>query len=183
MMIVIVVGVGILLLTGLGFSVLQERRRVQRLQERFGSEYARTIRSYPDREAAEIELKERLRRHDELDLKDLSGDARRGYLDRFVSLQGAFEADPRGALAGADSLVHEILQKRGYPIESTEQLTADLSVDHPEAAAEYRAGCSSTPLRRSRQMRTAFARYERITYDLLNRATSRATSRSSSEQT
>ena len=171
-MIVIGIGVGVLLALAFGFSVLWERRRARRLEERFGAEYARTIRRYPDREAAEVELEERLRRHDELDLAELSDDARLGYLNRFVSLQAAFEADPRGALLGADSLVREILQTRGYPFESTEQLTGDLSVDHPAAAREYRAGWSSTPLRRPRQMRAAFARYERITYDLLDRSTS-----------
>lgn len=166
----ILIGAGILVPAVVGLSVLREHRRVRRLRRQFGPEYARTIGGYPDREAAELELEERLRRHDELAVRDLSDDARCRCLDRFVSLQGAFEADPRSALAGVDALVIEILRARGYPVDSTEQVIADMSVDHPEAAHDYRAALAlmATTTRRRRQMRTAFARYERVVYGLLD---------------
>lgn len=169
MVVAVVIGLGILLLA-LGFAVLRERRRVRRLRQRFGPEYVRTIRGYPDREAAELELQERLRRHEGLDLRQLPDDARRRYLYRFVSLQGAFETDPRAAVAGADTLVIEILRARGYPFDSADQLIADMSVDHPAAAEEYRTAQTLTaaPGRRRRQLRSAFARYERIVYDVLD---------------
>ena len=77
------------------------------------------------------------------------------------------------ALAEAETLVTEILRSRGYPAESYQQAVADISVDDPDAAFEYRAAFSlvtreSHPGGPSeQQLRTALMHYRELVERLL----------------
>src|SRR5436309_9320293 len=87
-------------------------KRTRALQGTFGREYDRTVEQTGDRRAAERELLERQKRHDELDLQPLSPESRERYVRRWRSTQARFVDDPKGAVAEADQLVQDVMQER-----------------------------------------------------------------------
>jgi hypothetical protein len=113
-------------------------RRTRSLQDRFGREYDRAVEHAGDRREAERELREREKRHDELDLRPLSPEARDRYVEEWRATQGRFVDDPTGAVADADRLVQRVMRDRGYPVDDFEQRAADISVEHPELVEKYR---------------------------------------------
>ena len=113
-------------------------KRSRALKDTFGREYDRTIDHAGDRRAAERELRERQRRHDELDIRPLSPESRDRYARRWQSTQARFVDDPKGAVAEADTLVQEVMQERGYPTKDFERRVADISIDHPDVVEKYR---------------------------------------------
>jgi hypothetical protein len=116
-----------------------QRRRTSALQDRFGSsEYDRTLEKEGGRRSAERELREREKRHDELELRPLSPEARRGFQQEWEETQAVFVDDPKGAVARADQLVQRVMKERGYPVEDFDQRAADISVEHPELVEKYR---------------------------------------------
>ena len=134
----IVIGVIVaIVVLGVVFSALRTRRS-RSLQDQFGREYDRTVDKAGGRREAERELAERQKRHDELDLKPLSQDARERYLQQWQVTQGRFVDDPTGAVSEADDLVQRVMRDRGYPVDDFEQRAADISVEHPELVEKYR---------------------------------------------
>src|SRR5438034_3431791 len=134
--IVIAVVVAIVVL-GILATALRTRRS-RSLQDRFGREYDRTVDKAGDRREAEQELKEREKRHDELELRPLSQDERERYLLQWQATQGRFVDDPTGAASEADDLVQRVMRARGYPVDDFEQRAADISVEHPDLVEKYR---------------------------------------------
>ena len=103
----IVIGVFVaIVVLGVVFSALRTRRS-RSLQDQFGREYDRTVDKAGGRREAERELAERQKRHDELELKPLSQDARERYLQQWQVTQGRFVDDPTGAVSEADDLVQQ----------------------------------------------------------------------------
>ncbi len=134
----IVIGVIVaIVVLGVVFSALRTRRS-RSLQDQFGREYDRTVDKAGGRREAERELAERQKRHDELELKPLSQDARERYLQQWQVTQGRFVDDPTGAVSEADDLVQKVMRDRGYPVDDFEQRAADISVEHPELVEKYR---------------------------------------------
>jgi hypothetical protein len=134
----IVIGVVVaLVILGVFASVLRTRRS-RSLQDRFGREYDRTVDKAGGRREAEQELRKREQRHDELELRPLSADARERYLRQWQVTQGRFVDDPTGAVSEADNLVQQAMRDRGYPVDDFEQRAADISVRHPELVEKYR---------------------------------------------
>jgi hypothetical protein len=113
-------------------------KRSRALQDTFGREYDRTVGQTGDRRAAEKELRERQKRHDELDIRPLSPESRDRYVRRWQSTQTRFVDDPKGAVAEADVLVQEVMQERGYPTKDFDRRVDDISVDHPDLVEKYR---------------------------------------------
>jgi FtsZ-interacting cell division protein ZipA len=113
-------------------------RRSRSLQDRFGREYDRTVERAGGRREAEEELRDREKRHDALELRPLSQDARERYLLQWQTTQGRFVDDPKGAVSEADELVQRVMRDRGYPVDDFEQRAADISVEHPELVERYR---------------------------------------------
>ena len=137
------IAAAIILIAGLIIGVtrsLTGRRRTQRLQERFGPEYERTVAETGEQGAAEKELAARERKRKKLDIVELSPAAREGYTERWRVVQSTFVDDPSGALAAADELVTHVMRDRGYPVDDFEQQASDISVDHPTVVQNYRAG-------------------------------------------
>lgn len=118
--------------------VAAQRRRSEHLRERFGPEYDRTVQSTGDRRHAEAELRDRERRREKLDIHPLSDTQRDRYVSDWKATQAQFVDDPRGALAKADSLLHEVMEARGYPTGDFDQQAADLSVDFASVVNDYR---------------------------------------------
>ncbi|MDX6409619.1 MAG: hypothetical protein QOE13_2690 [Gaiellaceae bacterium] len=134
----IVIGMAVaVVVVGVLISALRTRRS-RSLQDRFGREYDRTVDKAGGRREAEQELKEREKRHDELELRPLSQDARDRYLEQWQVTQGRFVDDPTGAVSEADDLVQRVMRDRGYPVDDFEQRAADISVEHPELVEKYR---------------------------------------------
>jgi hypothetical protein len=134
----IVIGVIVaIVVLGVVFSALRTRRS-RSLQDQFGREYDRTVDKAGGRREAERELAERQKRHDELELRPLSQEARERYLQQWQVTQARFVDDPTGAVSEADDLVQRVMRDRGYPVDDFEQRAADISVEHPELVEKYR---------------------------------------------
>lgn len=134
--IVIAVAVVIVLLAIVWSAMRKKRTRA--LQDTFGREYDRTVDQAGGRRAAERELSDRQKQHEQLDIRPLSPESRDRYLRRWQSTQSRFVDDPRGAVNEADTLVQEVMQERGYPTKDFERRVADISVDHPDLVEKYR---------------------------------------------
>lgn len=135
----IVIGVGVVVVIAATLFGA-DRRRSQRLEEKFGSEYSRTVSERGDRRAAESELREREQVRERLEIRPLSDRQRERYASEWQQVQSDFVDNPSGALAEADRLVAEVMRERGYPVDDFEQQAAIVSVDHPDVVANYREG-------------------------------------------
>jgi len=113
-------------------------RKTRSLQDRFGREYDRTVEHAGGRREAERELREREKRHDELQLRPLRPEARDEYVREWKATQTRFVDDPKGAVRDADDLVQRVMKDRGYPVADFEQRAADVSVEHPQVVEKYR---------------------------------------------
>lgn len=116
-----------------------QKRQSERLQQRFGPEYARTVDQLGSRAKAESELKAREDRVGKLNIVPLSSSDASRFSQAWANLQASFVDNPKGVVAQADQLVRELMLKRGYPMGDFEHRAADISVDHPEVVANYRA--------------------------------------------
>jgi hypothetical protein len=80
--------------------------------------------------------------------------------------------DPRGAVNHADTLVQDVMRRRGYPVGDFDQNANDLSVDHPRVVENYRVA-HAIALRESQGMdntedlRNAMVSYRALFEDLL----------------
>lgn len=120
-------------------TVVMRRQRSQRLRQRFGPEYARTVDELGGRTKAEVELRKREERVDRLNITPLApADAAR-FNQAWNALQGRFIDNPKGVVAEADLLVRELMVKRGYPMGDFERRAANISVDHPDVVTTYRS--------------------------------------------
>jgi hypothetical protein len=138
---IVIVVVAALIVLGAIMAWTQQRRRGQ-LQDRFGSEYDRTVSEQGDRRAAERELAERERKRERLDIVPLSPEAQEKYSASWRDVQGRFVDDPADAVNEADGLVTSVMRDRGYPIDDFDQRADDISVDHPDVVENYRAAHS-----------------------------------------
>jgi hypothetical protein len=152
--------------------VLGQRRRTQALQERFGPEYQRTVARTGDQRAAESDLTARERRRRELEVVQLDPAVRARYLQAWRVTQGKFVDDPAGATREADALVAKVMRDRGYPVDDFDQRAADVSVDHPRVAENYRAAhalsqANEQGLASTDDLRQAFVHYRSLFAELL----------------
>ncbi len=112
------------------------RRRA--LQKQFGPEYDRVVAEKDNRSAAEQELRERERRHSELELTPLSPESKARYSAAWEDVQIRFVDAPDEAVATADGLVTRLIAERGYPTGSYDDQLATLSVEHAKTLEHYR---------------------------------------------
>ena len=117
----------------------RKSRDTDRLKDRFGPEYERTVSEAGDEKAAEKELLAREQKRDELDIRPLAPAVLDAYVIRWRAVQTAFVDHPSGAVGEADLLVTEVMRDRGYPVDDFDRQAADISVDHPTVVADYRA--------------------------------------------
>src|SRR5262245_43518684 len=126
-------------LVALAALLLYRNNQSQRLEKRFGPEYGRTLSEHGNREKAEAELLAREKRVSRFKILPLSREDAQRYERDWKTLQARFVDDPKGAVAQADRLVRDVMQRRGYPMGDFERLAADISVDHPVVVENYRA--------------------------------------------
>ncbi len=143
------------------------RRRTARLKEQFGSEYDRTVFEAGDQNAAEKELVARERQHKKLDIVPLSPESHRKYAEAWRGVQTAFVDNPASAVGEADRLVTLVMRERGYPVDDFDRRIADVSVDHPAVAQNYRAAHSIHLSQRERDIDTEEQRQALVHYRAL----------------
>jgi hypothetical protein len=119
---------------------MMKRKETKQLQSQFGPEYDRTVEAADNKKAAESELAERRERREQLDIRPLSSAARERYVEQWQIVQAQFVDNPSGAVGSADQLIQSVMADRGYPVDDFESRAADVSVDHPHVAANYREG-------------------------------------------
>jgi hypothetical protein len=128
----------ILLAIVVGITLYNSSRRTKKLRSKFGPEYRRVARAEGDATRGEKVLQEREKRVKKLDIHPLTEQQRNEFADSWELAQAEFVDDPTAAVAHADALVQEVLSVRGYPVVDFEQRVADISVDHPAVAQNYR---------------------------------------------
>jgi hypothetical protein len=119
-------------------AVVYQRRKSSRLEQRFGSEYDRTVEQSDDRRSGEKILREREKRRSQFDVAPLSGADADRYREEWLSIQGGFVDRPAEAVQQADSLVVRMMRDSGYPVDDFDHRVDDISVDHPDVAQHYR---------------------------------------------
>ena len=134
----IVVGVAVLVLIALAAWFFYQKKQSQRLQQRFGPEYKRTIDQLGSRTKTESELKAREKRVERLHIVPLAPPEAARFSQAWKAVQSRFVDNPKNAVVEADKLVRELMQKRGYPVGDFERRAADISVDHPNVVENYR---------------------------------------------
>jgi len=154
-------------------AFLAQRRRTQNLQQRFGPEYERTVARAGGQRTAESELRAREHRRRELHIVPLEPAARDRYQDAWRKTQSRFVDDPGTTIREADALVTLVMRDRGYPVDDFEQQAADVSVDHPDVAENYRAAhalsrANEKGLAGTDDLRQAFMLYRSLFAQLLD---------------
>ncbi|RIV36582.1 hypothetical protein [Micromonospora radicis] len=161
----------ILILAAVAAAVVVAGRR-RALRQRFGPEYDHVIAEQDSRSAAERELRDRERRHAELELVPLEPASRARYAAAWEELQVRFIDSPAETVGQADELVTRLVAERGYPTGDFSDQLAHLSVDHARTLSHYR-DAHEIHLRNSRgeasteDLRQAVVHYRALFADLL----------------
>jgi hypothetical protein len=176
--IIVLVIVIVVVLLLIGAAVVMQRRRA--LRARFGPEYDRAVESADDRRAAERELRERERRHAELELRPLDPASRERYSVSWEEIQGRFVDAPDQAVGEADDLITRLMAERGYPTGDYDDQLAHLSVEHARTLDHYRKahdinGLNSRGEATTEQLRQALVHYRALVADLLGTEPDRLT--------
>ncbi|MEV0724015.1 hypothetical protein AB0I37_14685 [Micromonospora purpureochromogenes] len=134
--VIVVVLVVLVVVALVAAAVVAGRRRA--LKRRFGPEYDRVVAEQDSRGAAERELRDRERRHAELELSPLDPESRARYAAAWEELQVRFVDSPGETVGDADELVSRLIAERGYPTGDFSDQIAHLSVDHARTLTHYR---------------------------------------------
>lgn len=135
----IVIVLLVVVVLALGGLLYFQRHRSEQLRSRFGAEYDRTIKDSGDKGKAEAQLIEREKRVKSLSIRPLEPADRARFTRSWQDVQAEFVDDPQGSIGHADSLLADVMSARGYPVSDFEQMSADISVDHPGVVQNYRA--------------------------------------------
>src|SRR5580658_5396211 len=170
---IVLAAVAVIALIAAGAWALSHRKKQsQRLRQRFGSEYGRTVEELGGRSKAETELKAREVRVENLSITPLAPPDAARFTQAWNALQSRFVDNPKGVVVQADELVRELMLKRGYPMGDFERQAGDISVDHPTIVASYRAAQAITVrhdrgLADTEELRQAVVHYRALFDELL----------------
>jgi hypothetical protein len=147
-------------------------KQSDKLHERFGPEYDRTVSKFGSRSKGESELKAREKRVERLDIVPLEPKEAARFGEAWGLLQNRFVDNPAWTVTEAEHLVRELMQKRGYPMGDFERRADDISVDHPDVVANYRSAQAIASRDRSgpgdtEELRKAVVHYRALFDDLL----------------
>ena len=167
-LVIVLIALVVIVLVGVGWYLM----RRQQLQRRFGPEYDRTVAEGDNRLAAERELRQRERRHAELELKELTPEARERYTAQWDEIQARFVDAPENAVGAADDLVTQLIADRGYPTDDYAEQLDHLSVEHARTLGNYREAHEISLRNRegkatTEQLRQAVLHYRSLVADLL----------------
>jgi hypothetical protein len=128
----------LVLAMGVALWMYIQKQRTQKLRSQFGPEYDRAIGEHKNRGQAESELQKRAERVAKFHIQPLPAGDRSRYAEDWHREQSLFVDDPRAAVNHADTLVQDVMKRRGYPVGDFDQNATDLSVDHPGVVENYR---------------------------------------------
>src|SRR5262249_35969697 len=94
--ITVIVLVALVVVGGVAWYFVSQRRRTEALQARYGPEYSRTLSETGDARKAEEELVKRKERVDHFEIQPLRAEQREQFLTRWRSVQAMFVDDPAG---------------------------------------------------------------------------------------
>lgn len=168
--VIVLVIVLLIVVAAILFAVRASRRK--NLQKTFGPEYDRVVADTGSRADAEKELRERERRHAELELKPLSPESRAQYSAAWEEVQIQFVDNPGEAVSTADELTTRLIAERGYPTGDYDDQLANLSVEHARTLGHYRdaheiSTRSSAGEASTEDLRQALVHYRALFADLL----------------
>ncbi len=169
--IIVIIVIAAIVVVAVAAGVLYDARR-RRLRQRFGPEYDRLVEERESRRKAEAELAGREKRVKDLDIRPLDPAARSQYADQWALIQERFVDAPQEAVAEAQRVVMAVMNERGYPTEGSEQVLADLSVDHASTLDHYRAAHdishrAADNMASTEDLRLAMIHYRALFQDLL----------------
>lgn len=177
--IITVIAVAAVVVVALLVYAAWRARRTQTLRNRFGPEYDRTIEGADKRRDAERDLRDRAKRRDELEIRDLTPAAAQRYQEQWLTVQQQFVDTPAQSVNNAQMLVTTVMRERGYPTDTEDERADMLSVDHSDVMDDYRsatdidargqAGTATTE-----DLRQAMQHYRSLFERLLGDATSGA---------
>jgi hypothetical protein len=179
---IILIIVILVVLAAIVYGVQAGRRK--KLQSTFGPEYDRAVADSGSRTEAEKELRERERRHAELELKPLSSESQAKYSAAWEEVQIQFVDNPAEAVGTADELVTRLITERGYPTGDYDEKLSNLSVEHAGTIQHYRDAHEISERNKggeasTEDLRQALVHYRALFADLLGTnpvtATSEAT--------
>jgi hypothetical protein len=181
---IIVIVVVVVLLLAVGVVFLSRRSA---LRTRFGPEYDRVLSEQDNRGAAERELRDRERRHADLELRPLDPSSRERYVAAWEEIQVHFIDAPDRAVGRAHALVTQLIAERGYPAGEFDQQVADLSVEYAGTLDQYRKAhdihqANERGEATTEQLRQALVHYRALFADLLGTEPVRPPSNSSTTE-
>ena len=177
--ITVIIIVAVVIVVAAAAGVIYDMRR-RRLRERFGPEYDRLVEEKGSRTKAEAELVGREKRVKDLDIRPLSPDAQARYTQDWAAVQERFVDAPQEAVANAQRLVMTVMNERGYPTEGSDQVLADLSVEHANVLDHYRAAYgisqrATDGMASTEDLRQAMIHYRALFQELLGTTSAGAT--------
>jgi hypothetical protein len=168
MQVILIIVIAIIVIAAFAAVAALIRRR--NLQQRFGPEYDRVVSDSGSRREAEKELRARERRHAELDLRPLSEQSRRRYVDEWEEIQARFLDTPQDAARAGDELLTRLAAERGYPTGDFDERLAELSVEHGRTLGGYREAhdvIERDDEASTEQLRQALVRYRALFSELV----------------
>ena len=137
--IIIAVVLILVIIVAVLWPLMTRRKRSERLQNQFGSEYDHTVQILGDEKQAQTELEKRQKHVEALNIRPLTVDEHKRYLADWIAVQSKFVDEPDQAVVDADRIIMEVMRLRAYPISDFEQRAADISVSYPTLVSNYRA--------------------------------------------
>lgn len=165
--VLVVVVVAVLVAAAVGVALYRQAT----LRRRFGPEYRRLTREMGSG-PAQRELRDREKRHADLDIRPIDPVSRERYRIAWTDLQTRFVDQPEQTVGAAHALVTHLVAECGYPTTDYQEQLAQLSVDHARTLDHYRAaheiyrrhqrGQATTD-----QLREALVHYRELVAELL----------------
>jgi hypothetical protein len=167
---IVLIIVVLVIIAAVVFGVQAGRRK--KLQSTFGPEYDKVVADTGSRSDGEKELREREKRHAELELTPLTSEAQAKYAADWEEVQIKFVDDPAAAVGTADDLVTRLITDRGYPTGDYDEQLANLSVEHATTLQHYRDAHEISERNRNgaadtEDLRQALVHYRALFADLL----------------
>ena len=165
--------------------IFARRRRSERVQNKYGTEYEHAVQNTGSEKKAQRELNERRKHVETLNIRPLTFTERERYMDDWTAVQAKFVDEPGQATVDADHLIMEVMQLRDYPVSDFEQRAAAISVKYPALVSNYRAARSIAIKNEQHQaatedLRQAMIHYRSWFYELVKTETAAPAEKSKS---
>ena len=105
-------------------AIFSRRQRSKRYSDKYGSDYAHTVKTMGNEKKAQTEMDDRQKHVETLNIRSLSLSERERYLAEWKAVQSKFIDQPGPATVEADHLIMEVMRIRNYPVSDFEQREA-----------------------------------------------------------